>query len=103
METRLFQDSGKLSKHFYMLLPRGVYVVSNCYRSIYEPVFAQEVVADRETQWREIISSRANNRNCSVYASQEEYERSYLPIAGAEVTRRFDASTVTTIPRIKRI
>jgi len=71
----------KLTKKFFMSLPAGVYVVSNCYDTLglgcATPVF-NEYVAQREerkAQWDQIKAVGADQRLCDVYRSAEDYKK----------------------------
>ena len=71
----------KLTKKFFMSLPAGVYVASNCYNTLgpgcATPVF-NEYVAQREerkAQWDTIKAVGANQRLCDVYRNAEDYKK----------------------------
>ena len=71
----------KLSKKFFMELPTGLFIVSNCYEMIgpriYTPAFCGCVAPPemREAQWEQIRNSGADQRMCKVYPSSEEYKK----------------------------
>lgn len=52
-------QSATLTKRFFLSLPAGVFLVSNCMRSPVEPVFAETVqpANARQSQWQSIIPS----------------------------------------------
>ena len=70
----------KLTKKLLLGLPRGAYLVSNCYKEEGEkmvPCF-QEVISDpdeREAQWQRIRNARADGRLCFIYPSKKAYEQ----------------------------
>lgn len=66
---------GKLSKKFFMGLDEGLYLASNSGYSPMQPIFAENVVADKlkEHQWRKIVEVGANGRLCYVFLSKEDY------------------------------
>jgi hypothetical protein len=74
-------ESHKLTKKYFWSLPSGVYIVSNCYRSVglgkSTPVFYEyvEQPEKREAQWNRIKNTGANQRLCDVYQSSEEFKR----------------------------
>jgi hypothetical protein len=73
--------SHKLTKKFFMSLPSGVYVVSNCYDSLgpdrVTPAFNEYVVSqdERKSQWDRIKAAYADQRLCDVYCSVEDYKK----------------------------
>ncbi len=76
-----FPIQAKLTKKFLMQLPTGVFLVSNCHKSVgynaVTPVFAEKVTAldDRDTQWQRIKNCSADSRNCVVHKDSESYKR----------------------------
>ena len=70
----------KLTKKFFMSLPAGVYLVSNCYDTLgpsrATPVFNEYVVhcQERSAQWDRIKAVGADQRLCDVYRSAEDYK-----------------------------
>jgi len=76
-ENELFGNH-KLTRKFFMSLPEGVYVVSNCCDALgpgrATPVF-HEYVARREerpAQWDQIRAVGADQRLCDIYRSVED-------------------------------
>jgi hypothetical protein len=73
--------SHKLTKKFFMSLPTGVYVVSNCYDTLRPghatPVFNEYVLPEdeRRSQWGRIKAAYADQRLCDVYRSAEDYKK----------------------------
>jgi hypothetical protein len=73
--------SHKLTKKFFMSLPAGVYVVSNCYDTLgpghATPVFNEYVAPqeERKSQWDRIKAAYADQRLCDVYCSAEDYKK----------------------------
>jgi hypothetical protein len=71
----------KLTKKFFMSLPEGVYVVSNCHDTLgpgrATPVFNEYVVQceERSTQWDRIKTVGADQRLCDVCRSAEHYKK----------------------------
>ena len=71
----------KLTKTLLMRLPTGVFLVSNCQRSIgpntVTPAYAGKVVPldDREWQWQQIKNCGADGRTCEVHTTSEEYKK----------------------------
>ena len=59
----------KLTKRFFMNLPEGLYLTSNCYERKGKPVFAERVApqSQRNQQWKEIVKVRADQRLCKVF------------------------------------
>lgn len=67
----------KLSKKNYLALPSGEYLVSSCYKSPKEPVFADRIAywdEDKKRQWAQIVAAHADQRHFFVFKSKEEYE-----------------------------
>lgn len=67
----------KLSRKFFMNLPTGVFLVSNCYIAPKQPIFAQYVLPlpKRETQWRRICVARANQRKCHIFRGVAAFQQ----------------------------
>jgi hypothetical protein len=74
----------KLTKKFFKELPAGVWLVSNCnspHTNV--PLFEDYVLTgrnERERQWERIKDADADQRNCHVFGSVEEYKKSDLHI-----------------------
>jgi hypothetical protein len=67
----------KLTKKFFMGLPKGVYLTSNTYKQNRKPIFADYVVAKgaaREAQWKSIKASGVDQNLCNVFKSSKEYK-----------------------------
>ena len=71
----------KLTKKFFLGLPSGVYLVSNCYKkvapNISTPIFHEytEQPTKRISQWERIKTVGADQRLCDVYQSSEEFKK----------------------------
>jgi len=65
----------RLTKHCFLRLTEGKYLVSNTHHASGIPVFAQYVVAPekRETQWRHIVASGANGRHFFLFDTCDGY------------------------------
>jgi hypothetical protein len=68
--------SGKLTKKFYIGLPDGVFLVCSAGMSPLEPSFAEYVAIDidRPVQWNRIREARADQIECHVYQTKEDFE-----------------------------
>lgn len=68
--------SGKLTKKFYIGLPAGAFLVCSAGMSPLEPSFAEYVAIeiDRPLQWNRIRESRADQIQCDVYQTKEDFE-----------------------------
>ena len=81
MTENAFITRTKLTKKFFIDLPEGVYIVSNCYKKVrrnkYVPLFEETVgsLKERDTQWERIRSARANQRLCFVYTNLMDYKK----------------------------
>ncbi|MFC1765278.1 hypothetical protein ACFL6U_24800 [Planctomycetota bacterium] len=81
MEDKRYLGSHKLGKKFFMSLPTGVYLASNCYDSLgpgrATPCFHGTVlpIEEREAQWELIRASFADQRLCDVYKSIDEFKQ----------------------------
>ncbi|MCK4827145.1 hypothetical protein KA005_66050 [bacterium] len=77
----VFLTTDRLTKRLLMVLPTGVYVVSNCYKPVglnkHKPLFQEEVTIfeKRHVQWNRIKATRANGRLCHVYINRRDYEK----------------------------
>ena len=82
MENEKPGEPQKLNKKYFLGLPAGVYLVSNCYEMVtmetYTPAFYEYVVApdQRESQWQRIKAAGANQRQCEVYENADEFKES---------------------------
>ena len=82
MKEESYLGLHKLSKRFFMSLPAGIYLVSNCHEMIepgrYRPCFNESIVppAEREAQWIRIKAAHADHRLCCVYRNSEDHKRS---------------------------
>ena len=82
MDIKKLHQPQKLTKKFFLSLPTGVYLVSNCYEMVstdaYTPAFYEYVVASdqREAQWQRIKAAGANHRLCIVYRTTDEFTES---------------------------
>jgi hypothetical protein len=70
-------QSSKLTKNYFMALPAGLYLISNCMKSIGEPIFADFVQPrpSRQSQWQAIVAARANGRVCHVFSSKAAFRK----------------------------
>jgi len=74
--------ANKLTEGLLMALPKGNYIVSNCYKRVghnkFEPIFQEEVTAleKRRDQWDRIKAARVNGRLFRIYTSKQDYEKS---------------------------
>ena len=82
MDIKKLRQPQKLTKKFFLELPTGVYLVSNCYEMVsvdtYTPAFYDYVVASdqREIQWKQIKATGANHRQCMIYRTADEFKES---------------------------
>lgn len=82
MEDKSHLGSHKLNKKFFMSLPTGAYLASNCYNSLgpgrTTPCFHESVLPteERTAQWERIRTVYADQRLCNVYESIEEFKLS---------------------------
>ena len=67
---------GKLSKKFFINLPTGVFLVSNCFSSPQKSIFAQYVLPlpERENQWQQICAAGASQRNCHIFKDETAFQ-----------------------------
>lgn len=84
---------GKLSKKFFMELPDGVYIASNCQkieRGKYKSIYTGKVLAlaKREIQWKEIVKASADQNLCYVFSSEESYKM-YSSVLSSLMERQF--------------
>jgi hypothetical protein len=72
--------SHTLTKKFFMSLPAGVYLVSNCYETLgpglATPAFSEYVAQEegRKAQWGRIKAVCVDQRLCDVYRSSEDHK-----------------------------
>ncbi len=60
----------KLSKRFFLSIPAGHILESNCYSSPHVPIVLEQVrssTKEREKQWLRIVAAGASSRLCNVY------------------------------------
>ena len=80
-EEHLYKCQRKLSKKYLMSLPKGVYLVSNCYKvlqpGLFAPSFSEYVrpLKERNAQWDRVKAAGADHRLCITYTSMEECRR----------------------------
>jgi len=69
--------SGRLTKKFLMQAPTGAYIVSNLCDNKKKPLFAEKVsaLAKREMQWKKIVQTSVDQRQCYVYKTKKDYEK----------------------------
>lgn len=70
--------SVKLTKKILLAAPEGAYLVSNCFQgfSTTDSIF-EEIVASpqaRAEQWERVVTAKADQRLCRVFASQRDYQ-----------------------------
>lgn len=77
MEKFINVDKQKLSKKFFLTLPEGVILCSNCGHAPDEPIFLEKVspLSKREEQWQRIKDCYANQRHCHVFENESECSR----------------------------
>lgn len=66
----------KLTKAFFMKLPSGTFVASNCMKQGFVPVFAESVGdgADvRVAQWKRLRAVNADQRMCHTFPTEGHY------------------------------
>ncbi|MFA6015445.1 MAG: hypothetical protein WC742_10295 [Gallionellaceae bacterium] len=70
----------KLSKKYFMSIPAGSFLASNCGHSRTESIFAEVVAsstADKELQWGRIVKVSADQRQCQIFNTRKEYEAAW--------------------------
>jgi hypothetical protein len=83
------EESKKLTKKFFMGLPAGVFLASNCFTSPQKPMFAQYVVPleEREKQWKQICKANVDQRNCHTFKDEVAF-RKWLAWLGTILSKR---------------
>ena len=72
------EKRGKLTKKYFMQLPEGRYLVSNCFLNIMQPVFEEYVCADgvRDDQWQRMMRSWCIRKDfVIIMMTKSEYEK----------------------------
>ena len=71
VEMHIQNIRAKLSKMLYVQLPKGSLIVSSLTDQHFDPIYSSVVKGisneDREIQWKDIVSSGANQRFCNIY------------------------------------
>jgi len=64
----------RLSKRFFLSLPKGVFIMSNIFDAPGQPTCAESVspACEREKQWEKIVSLKCNRRLCTVFKNERE-------------------------------
>jgi tripartite-type tricarboxylate transporter receptor subunit TctC len=81
MKSQDLIDRHKLTRKYFLGLPTGVYLVSNCYKRVAPnkstPIFYEyvEQLAQRISQWERVKAAGADQRLCDVYRSSEEFKK----------------------------
>ncbi len=68
--------TGKLTKRFYLGLDPGLFLVSGVGDSPRQRAFAEYVAPheERQEQWARIREAMADQRNCDVFPTADEFE-----------------------------
>lgn len=80
MKRKKTVEPQKLNKKYFLGLPTGVYLISNCCEMVgpntYTPAFHEYVASpeEREAQWKTIKAAHVNHRLCTIYPSLQEYK-----------------------------
>lgn len=71
------EQRGKLTKKYFMQIPEGRYLVSNCYLNMMQSVFEEYVCSPekRNDQWQRIVEAGASQRLCHHYDDKSEYKK----------------------------
>lgn len=64
----------RLSKRFFLSLPKGVFIMSNIFDAPGQPTCFESVspASEREKQWNRIVSLKCDRRLCSVFKNEKE-------------------------------
>jgi len=100
----------KLTKKFFMSLPKGVFIMSNIGDAPGQPTCFESVssAADRGKQWERIVLLGCSNRLCSVFKNEEEarallssikYKGAQLPQPPRRPGPRLKEQTTTTLTK----
>jgi hypothetical protein len=66
---------GRLTKKFFLQVPTGLYLVSNC-STFDRPIFEEKILhnKNREDQWKRILKSEADQRLCYIFKNKKDHE-----------------------------
>ena len=64
----------RLTKKFFLSLPEDVFIMSNIFNHPGQPTYFKPIsqAAEREKQWKEIVSFKCDRRICTVFKNGEE-------------------------------
>ncbi len=79
----------RLTKKFFLLIPTGLYLSSNCW-TFDRPIFEEKILhnKNREDQWERILKCRADQRLCNIFENKKDHEKWFKQIETKETVRK---------------